>query len=260
MDEDLNDVYEKIIDIDPESEQKSTQVLRHFIDLFLLGMLEEEPSLVLMSPRVEFLGSYFEGLKICTPNEFDINIVLTLPYDKDDITMTAKNRAGSITSISVPTDDTRGLVATWCNENGKISARRFRGWMINLGQRVLHSKKMMNVNGELYTITLKDTGVAMTAFLADKMDFSISVDVVIAFQFSLPKIPLGCKLNMKAVHETDVKTYFLVPISEYDWRSYEYKQTGVPPDVQQCIASRLCTHADSLRKRIDGVHHHIPER
>lgn len=38
-------------------------------------------------PRLEFTGSYYDGLRIKKADEFDIDLVLNLPFEKDEFTV-----------------------------------------------------------------------------------------------------------------------------------------------------------------------------
>ncbi|CAH2100160.1 unnamed protein product [Euphydryas editha] len=193
-----------------------------------------------LRPTLDFLGSYFDRLRIGHPNEYDINIILKFPVNYDKIILDATNSPNDYTAIIMPSEFRRlskiaatsnqGFAKTtsWCNREFKLSMIKFRSWMqrtvdvavnslpLEDGMRVLIVNKKHK-----YKLHTKLSGPANTITIIKDDNDVINVDLVPTFSFSLPTKPINSKVLFEKVESTKILRYFVVPKpngDDYSWR------------------------------------------
>lgn len=182
-----------------------------------------------LKPRLEYLGSYFDGLRVGRPTEYDINIILTLPINYKKIKLDSAGIRGGYTMIKMPSEfrrlfklkkeENKGYEDTelWCNKNHLLSVSRFRSWMQKVVDATLNTLTIINgvrvliINNVTYRIEAKISGPANTLIITESNKNVIDVDLVPTLVFHLPKIPSETTINFDKVQSTKIRQYFVVP-------------------------------------------------
>lgn len=183
-----------------------------------------------LNPKLDFLGSYFDGLRVGHPNEYDINVILKFPVNYKKIKLDSTNCIHDYTSVIMPSEFRRLLkteeesrvdffkTQLWCNKDYKLSIFKFRAWMHSIVDHVLSKmpiedgKRVISINKkEKYKIFKKISGPAVTLTIIKEDDSIIDVDLVPTLKFSLPQKPVNSKVYFDKVEETKINTYFVVP-------------------------------------------------
>ncbi|EEC13017.1 conserved hypothetical protein [Ixodes scapularis] len=62
-------------------------ILKTLLDDICIQMKQKDALFNLLFNRLEYTGSYYDGLRTKKADEFDINLVLNLPFEKDEFTV-----------------------------------------------------------------------------------------------------------------------------------------------------------------------------
>lgn len=237
----LEDVYQEInrdnIRLDKGATKNNNAILYSVLREIIKLIRQTYPDFDEMKPKLEYLGSYFDGLRVGEPTEYDINVVLKLPIQYKNIYLDATHVTSYDQTIifipaefrlidSKPTSKTKAM---WCDEKCRISATLFRSWIQGMVDNMLsnlelkNGKRVLSVDNKTYLIYTKMSGPAQTIKIQTGDDESniIDVDLVPTFSFMLPTKPIGSKIKFEHVEATDLVQYFLVPKpsdNEFCWR------------------------------------------
>lgn len=198
-----------------------------------------------MSPSLEYLGSYFDRLRVGKPTEYDINIIFSVPINRCRIKLDATNSTDGHTNIIMPSEFRRlstnpatankGFVETisWCNREYCISVLKFRTWMQSVLDNAMNTlplengKRIIKIKNKNWKVSTKQSGPVNTLLITCG-DKCIDIDLVPTFSFELPMQPCNSLIEFKKVSDTHIKTYFVVPKpnnDEYSWRiSFPYQE------------------------------------
>lgn len=193
-----------------------------------------------LNPKLDFLGSYFDGLRVGHPNEYDINVILKFPVDYKKIKLDSTHCFHDYTSVIMPSQFRRLLktdegsrtdflkTQLWCNKGYKLSIFKFRAWMHSIVDHVLSKmpiedgKRVIIINKKVkYRIFKNISGPAVTLTIMKEDDSIIDIDLVPTLKFKLPQKPVNSKVCFDKVEETKINTYFVVPKpngDEFSWR------------------------------------------
>lgn len=85
----LNDVYVETISMDDQITTKAKQIVQTFVveEFIRSAMIEADPLFGALYEDVFFTGSFYDGLRIGEASEFDLNIVIDLPFWNADLTL-----------------------------------------------------------------------------------------------------------------------------------------------------------------------------
>lgn len=237
----LEDVYQEInrdnVRLDKEATKNNNAILYSVLEKILKLIRQTFEDFDQMKPKLEYLGSYFDGLRVGEPTEYDINVVLKLPIQYKNTYLDATHVTSYDQTIifipaeytlvdSVPVSYTKTM---WCDNKCRFSATKFRSWIQGLIDNVLsrlpvkNGKRILIVNKKTYLIYTKMSGPAQTLIIQTGDDESnvIDVDLVPTFSFMLPTKPIGSKIKFERVEATNLLQYFLVPKpsdNDFCWR------------------------------------------
>ncbi|CAB3255524.1 unnamed protein product [Arctia plantaginis] len=185
-------------------EKKNNNLVLYTVLKELLKQMRKCDSLFdSMKPKLEYLGSYFDGLRVGQPTEYDLNVILTLHLDYNKIILESQKNA--YVSIRMPEEFRRlskmpatamkGFKKTefWCDPSFRLSVTSFRSWAqsvvdVTLNKLPVHDgKRILQLKGETYKILYKISGPANTITIYIDDDYVIDVDLVPTLQFELPK-------------------------------------------------------------------------
>ncbi|XP_022834320.1 uncharacterized protein LOC111362036 isoform X1 [Spodoptera litura] len=199
-----------------------------------------------MKPRLEYLGSYFDGLRVGQPTEYDINVILTFHINYNRIELDANCTENGYTSIIMPEEFRRlsktpataekGFKKTefWCDRSYHLLVNNFRSWMQSVVDAALNKlpledgKRILKVEDKYFKIAYKMSGPANTITICMKDDYVIDVDLVPTLSFKLPKQPSNTKIDFDKVKQTKISYYFAVPKpsnNDLSWRlAFPYQE------------------------------------
>ncbi|XP_049886911.1 cyclic GMP-AMP synthase-like receptor isoform X1 [Pectinophora gossypiella] len=238
----LNKTYVKM-----KSKEKkcNNNILYAVLQKFLTIMKNHNPLFCIMKPKLGYLGSYYDGLRVGQPTEYDINVILYLPVNYDKIYLDATGTTHDCTNIFMPSEFRRlsknpttvkeGFQKTsiWCDCKYRFSVKKFRSWMQGVVDtaieklRLEKNKRLINVDNKRYIIAAKMSGPACTITITPEgrdndNNKVIDVDLVPTFSFELPKKPYGSNVLFHYLESINVKReYFVVPKpsqDEFSWR------------------------------------------
>lgn len=76
----LKDIVAREITLNKEETKKNVQILNEVLEAVVAAMVLAEPLFESLYQRPGYSGSYYEGVRIHTPREFDLNLILSLPF------------------------------------------------------------------------------------------------------------------------------------------------------------------------------------
>ncbi|XP_037300366.1 uncharacterized protein LOC115453020 isoform X2 [Manduca sexta] len=238
LEEIFQDINRKYVKIKCNDRKLNNSVLEEALEILINKMKKYDNLFCSMSPRLEYLGSYYEGLRVGQPTEYDINIVFKIPVNYKNIVLDASCSEHGYTSIKMPsefrrlfkkpTTDIKGFKDTelWCNKYHCMSVKRFRSWMQKVVDAAISTIPMKNgkhiicVSDKYYEISAKIQGPANTLSLTNNGK-TIDIDLVPTLEFELPKTPIFSKVEFSKIELTKLKKYFVVPKpngNDISWR------------------------------------------
>lgn len=234
------------VKIDKEDRKKNNTILFAVLNKILNLMRSCDKLFSSMKPKLEYMGSYFDGLRVGRPTEYDINIVLTFYVNYDKIALVSNKTRGAYASVIMPSEFRRlskipataakGFKETelWCDAAHRLSMQRFRSWMQKVVDNALNTlpvengMKVLKVNNKSFQIATKTSGPAFTLTIIENSDNVIDIDLVPTLAFYLPKTPTDTKIDFDKVKVTNIKQYFAVPKptdDDFGWRlAFPYQE------------------------------------
>lgn len=248
MDPILNEINRKYVRINQYEKTYNSQVVHALLEKILKIMRDKNHLFKIMNPKIAYLGSYYDGLRVGHATEFDINIVLKLPINYKNIVLDASNKE-AYTVVKMPSEfrrlckipitATNGFTETefWCDKLHRLSVKKFRSWMQSVLDSALstlpktNDKYSIKVNDKIFPITAKLSGPANTISIYDNNSI-IDVDLVPTFEFNLEQNkPRNCAVDFSMEIFKFKKQYFIVPKptdDEYIWRlAFPYQEKAI---------------------------------
>lgn len=74
----------KTIKLDERLIAENNKILKHFLDTFIDEMKKIDPLFAELFQKLHYTGSFYSDLRISEPDEFDINLILKLPFKLSD--------------------------------------------------------------------------------------------------------------------------------------------------------------------------------
>ncbi|KAM3966789.1 cyclic GMP-AMP synthase-like receptor [Aphomia sociella] len=245
MDNILHDINRKYVRIKKREKTYNNTIVRAVLQEVLEKMRAHDPLFNSMKPRLAYLGSYYDGLRVGHATEFDINIVLKLPINYKKIKLDATEMENAYTSVIMPSEFRRlclnpltadkGFKETeyWCDKSYRLSVKKFLSWVQSVVDTALsrfpkdNDKYLITINNKVYKIISKLSGPANTITLIDN-DVVIDIDLVPTFAFEYPKVPNNSQVYFSDEVFQKIRQYFIVPKptdDEYGWRlAFPYQE------------------------------------
>lgn len=235
----LNCVHKNHISLQDDDTKRNVKHLMKVLDHLILLMKQEDALFKRVYSRICGAGSYFDGLKVGEPEEFDMDIVIRLPINYEEVVIENK---GSVPPAFTKVKITRALdllrqhpdwtstyrfMDKWRNKDGFLLQSEFRQWMEGVVNKALnrldrkepncYKLKIQEPNSSgresEYTVSLKKSGPALTftiVILAENVE--MDVDFVPVIEFTYPKWPPH---HVRKLHDEFIETkrtsWFIVP-------------------------------------------------
>ncbi|XP_066261714.1 cyclic GMP-AMP synthase-like receptor [Euwallacea similis] len=190
MDGVLQTILKTHISLSDEEVKKSNAILHEILEQIINKIKEIDPMFAQIYSHFLYGGSFYDGLKIIHPDEYDIHILLNLP-SKAQNKVIVSNVPGFVhvqfmyNLAEIFTGNLKGFEKL-VSKNKFLESSKLRQWMEKLFQKALNS---LPKNGSKYSIqtshgtfgvSLKKTGPAFTMHI-ETNDFPIDVDLVPCF-------------------------------------------------------------------------------
>ncbi|XP_071040196.1 cyclic GMP-AMP synthase-like receptor isoform X1 [Parasteatoda tepidariorum] len=194
------------IKLDPGLVKENNEVLRDFLDTFVPEMEEVDEIFKCLYRYSYYTGSFYSDLRIYSPDEYDINFVLDMPFEDHEFRITFQQESNFVTYRAIPPLQE----SFYLFENGFLIPENVRNWFQSVVHKALNSYRPPETIQNVY---VRETGPARTITIVKNDGETIDVDLV-------PVI--GCmSLNMSRVKmDKRVKTIvgrnleaFLIPKS-----------------------------------------------
>lgn len=179
LDEPLQAVM-KSLSLDEDKVKNMNHNLHKLLDDHLIPQMRaRDPLFEQLFGQLHYMGSFYEGLRIKEPNEFDLNVELRLP-NACRAGVTCENCPPGFLKIKC---DSREHVAKWISDDGFLLREKVLYWMKSVVDKALQYIHISNVQ-----IRRSTSGPAVTLNITALGD-SYSVDLVPVFQFKLDQWP-----------------------------------------------------------------------
>lgn len=76
----LKEIIPKKVTYNENEAKTNMEIMMNILDTMIKAMKEGDPLFKLLYQRRVYTGSYYDGLRITEANEFDLNLVLRLPF------------------------------------------------------------------------------------------------------------------------------------------------------------------------------------
>ncbi|XP_059488571.1 cyclic GMP-AMP synthase-like receptor isoform X2 [Neocloeon triangulifer] len=173
--------------------KRTNQFIDQLVKRDLVNGLKAESKLFAMIYKeIQWTGSFYEGLKISKPDEFDLNIVFKFPFDEKKLKLVARNDQPGFVTVkgygqaleSIKADPkwqppVYTELARWTDPSGNLLQDKVRQWMEGITTKFVNNYNVGKpINEQLH---LKKSGPAMTLEIG-----GLSIDVVPVFGFITP--------------------------------------------------------------------------
>ena len=77
----VNEIYRDIVPIsDSEQQKRNVKNVLSLCDSLIVAMKEDDPVFKALFMKINYNGSYWDGLRVKEATEFDLNIALKMPF------------------------------------------------------------------------------------------------------------------------------------------------------------------------------------
>ncbi|XP_063917364.1 cyclic GMP-AMP synthase-like receptor isoform X3 [Zophobas morio] len=198
MEHNLHEINRTFINLPEWMVYTNNEIIGDVVPRFIDTMKQQDPLFDAMFRRVFYGGSYYDGLKVGDPGEFDLDLLLDLPrYAQPELVdsiypgfvQLQVNRldAWMRQPEALPSYSNFGRLL---DDNRHVNTDKVLSWMEGLVQRSLNNF----VAGNSLRVTFSKSGPALTLHIVaptTKMD----VDLVPCFVFRDDKWPSGFRRN-----------------------------------------------------------------
>jgi len=200
-------------------DDRSAQAVKIYKPAFekLLELMKQEDPLFreLSSEAPLYVGSYFSGLRVNEPNEFDIDLVLQLPFSRDDIVLNegppgyATFELNDDLELLIRKKPQKALILQKLSRlfnGGKLNREKLLSWFQSVLQR-----GMLRLPQQLQDIiTCRKSGPAFTLTFEVEQFGTIDVDLVPTIRFR-GELPPGARDYFKYIVINKNPGFLLIP-------------------------------------------------
>lgn len=216
------------VKIDPNIEKQNKRILNEFLDRMLPAMKLNDPDFAKIYQKLYYTGSYYENLRISDPNEFDINLILKLPFKPQEkefeyVTVRSfmKYKLNTRPENNNVLREHKDLI-TKLFEGEYLSPEKIRRWIQGVVDR---ARESITPPAGVKKIIPSSSGPAKTMILETIYGYEIDIDLVPVIQFSFPEWPKGARKDMLNTFQikNEDRFWFLVP------KEFPASETNVNP-------------------------------
>ncbi|KAG0439596.1 hypothetical protein HPB47_016588 [Ixodes persulcatus] len=197
-------------------------ILKTLLDDICNQMKQKDPLFDLLFNRLEYTGSYYDGLRTKKADEFDINLVLNLPFKKDEFTVSDGCPGYVCYNVSQAAEHRllrKGdmkwvpLLLKWIDAEKRLVPDRVKRWLQSVFDRFLRTYIVPSGScSSVDKIQPSQHGPAKTFYIILKNGLQIDVDLVPVIEFCYPSWPEGIqKKDWMANMFSKDRNWFLIP-------------------------------------------------
>lgn len=197
--------------------RENKRILRDFMENLLDIMQEKDRDFNRLFQKLYYTGSFYENLRISDPNEFDINLILKLPFNPGERYLKNVGGVKSYMKYKLNTSPENNEVL-WENEDlldtlfegAYLSPVKVRRWIQAVVDR---AKPFVSKPDGVRAIFMSASGPAKTIVLQTDFGYDIDIDLVPVIQFTFPEWPTGARKSMLNTFDVKIEDqfWFLVP-------------------------------------------------
>ncbi|XP_077546729.1 cyclic GMP-AMP synthase-like receptor [Haemaphysalis longicornis] len=212
---------------DDETTKRNRAVVDDVLEVLIKHMKEQDPLFSKAFKRITYTGSSFEGLRIREADEFDVNLIISLPIRNDEFKL-----AAVLPGFVSYTLTGSGRNSLRCREgqpvlqrldklfdkSGKLLAQNFRTWFQSVVDQALQSYKSSNDKSSSFKVRPSQSGPAKTLYVFLDNGKRIDIDLVPVLEFNYNLLPANFpryKWIKKYCEEID-KRWVMVPKTPKD--------------------------------------------
>ncbi len=190
----LMQVYQKDVALDDDLTKNCRKTVTEFMLCFLESMKQTDPLFnLLFKNQVFYGGSYYDNLKIGEATEFDLNIVIRLPFNEDNLVFNQSVQPGyvvvGLTHVLrelIPPHSTDYVllnkIDNFLGHDNKLIPDKVRNWFEGVCSKAREnaSREMSRYN--IQSLSLKKSGPALTLEIQTYLLPVIHIDLVPVIQ------------------------------------------------------------------------------
>ncbi|XP_071040187.1 cyclic GMP-AMP synthase-like receptor isoform X3 [Parasteatoda tepidariorum] len=232
------------IKLDKKEEKENNEILKEFLRSFIDELKEVDELFNLLFKELSYEGSYYLNLRVSTPDEFDINLILKPPFEESEFEVVHQPLAPSYAKIYMK-DRTIALekypkLAKTLFDGGYLVPENVRKWLQSVVDKALrtYTRKAFFIK----RIRTKEAGPARTIILTKTDDTEIDIDLVpvVKCLLKLPESSLDDKVKNRVGSTLEA---YLVP--------KPYSSFGKQMPINEKEAKRLWrSHFSKAEKKI----------
>ncbi|XP_076321949.1 cyclic GMP-AMP synthase-like receptor isoform X2 [Tachypleus tridentatus] len=195
----LDKIQKSKLNIDRKQEKENNEILKIFLEALITKMKEQDPLFNELYQKIFFTGSYYEGLRVSNPSEFDMNLVLKFPIKSEDREIETGNNVNPPSfarfRLKIPYEKVmskhphpekyQGMEKFFDGKN-YLCPMKVRSWIQSVVDRA-------NKSGfwSFSKVTVSRHGPAETMYVCIGKDEQIEIDLVPSLEFKTPEWPSG---------------------------------------------------------------------
>lgn len=195
----LDDVNKKCVKMNDVMKKEYVRITSEVIKTIINSLKSTDEVFEKLYSKLEYVGSYFDGLRVAKATEFDLNLIMKLPYNYNQILIENQNVSAGFVKINIskatinsnqPSEKVIKTIQKWCDNDGYLLENRVRQWMEGIISRCLgHGTRTLTISsGETVNVRVRKSGPAYTLNVDTGTDI-IDVDLVFTIQFPESKQP-----------------------------------------------------------------------
>ncbi|XP_046608238.1 uncharacterized protein LOC124299225 isoform X1 [Neodiprion virginianus] len=212
----FNEINKQFVTLKPGETKEYNAHLQRVLSTFIERMKEKDPLFNACYRRIVYVGSYYEGLKVGKPEEYDLNVIINLPIDYKTLNILIASEKPGYVKIKAMSDVLPNLrkqprwseykrpraavyqrqryrklvMDKWFDKSMYLDQNQFRQWFESVASRVFQSfptpannEYILSVDGIKYTLRQKKSGPALTLKINIPNGHNVDVDLVPVLEF-----------------------------------------------------------------------------
>lgn len=197
----LDEINLKCVKMDKDITKQYVNIIFEVVEVIIKELKNDEVFNKLYS-KLDYVGSYFDGLRVAKPTEFDLNLIMKIPCDYKQIVVENTNAKAGFVKVNISkalqniqqsnNEKVIRTIKQWCDNDGYLLENKVRQWLEGvISCRLGHGTKEVPVpSGRMVRITFGKSGPAFTLHVNIGSDV-IDVDLVFTLQFPETMQPPG---------------------------------------------------------------------
>ncbi|XP_049808485.1 cyclic GMP-AMP synthase-like receptor [Schistocerca nitens] len=227
LDSSIQKILKESISLDEQQKKQYNAKLQELFDIFETEMKKQEDFKALFRQK-QYVGSYFENLKIEEPDEFDVDFELVIPSYVGELKVCASPHPGFCqlklnpppAASSSGSDTVKTKVKRWFDEKGFMLRSKVHQWMQAVVDNALREYRSSD-RKKTFKIARSYSGPAITLNVehATQPEMKFSIDLVPVFVFQDWPTTVH-KLHKYKKTMGDDKRWYAVPKSKESERDF----------------------------------------